>query len=309
MTHEEALYRVKGYLTDIIPAEDYSEVEEIIKALEQQPSRDIKEIAEIMKCDVDAETKCKMISNILIAKPHYFELDHDEFEPIKPEEMQKCKDIVKKYTPKQQPCDDATIRKKEKTEQDPCETCGYAEGSPFCLQYCPYDAERKEEQEPCEDISPTAVPVTVEEAKKLLQAEWKKEVSKDKSNNRLLVAYKMAIQLLEQESCDDPVSREAVCNIVNDIRDCISVEGYWAFLERLKKLPSVTQKPIECDLVIYYRTKNQERCKDCKWWRDSDGAYRRGVKAESKCPINTVSVANGWGYCYMFKPQESEDKK
>lgn len=37
MTREEALCRVKGYLTDIIPTENYSEVEEIIKALEQQP--------------------------------------------------------------------------------------------------------------------------------------------------------------------------------------------------------------------------------------------------------------------------------
>lgn len=36
-------------------------------------------------------------------------------------------------------------------DHDPCETCGYAEGSPFCLQYCPYDAERKKEQEPCDD--------------------------------------------------------------------------------------------------------------------------------------------------------------
>jgi hypothetical protein len=36
MTREEALYRVKGYLTDVIPIEDYSEVEEIIKALEQE---------------------------------------------------------------------------------------------------------------------------------------------------------------------------------------------------------------------------------------------------------------------------------
>ena len=56
-------------------------------------------------------------------------------------------------------------------------------------------------------------------------------------------------------------------------------------------------------------SEEQKKCKDCKWWRDSDGAYRRGVKAESRCPINTVSVANGWGYCYMFEPQESEDKK
>jgi len=39
---------------------------------EQEPSRDMKEIEEILKCDADAETKCKMISNILTAKPHYF---------------------------------------------------------------------------------------------------------------------------------------------------------------------------------------------------------------------------------------------
>lgn len=44
-----------------------------IKALEQQQSRDMEEIKEIIECDADAETKCKMISNILTAKPHYFE--------------------------------------------------------------------------------------------------------------------------------------------------------------------------------------------------------------------------------------------
>lgn len=49
-------------------------------------------------------------------------------------------------------------------------------------------------------------------------------------------------------------------------------------------------------------------CKDCKWWKDSDGAYRRGVEAESKCPINRKEVFDGDGYCYMFEPQESEDK-
>lgn len=63
------------------------------------------------------------------------------------------------------------------------------------------------------------------------------------------------------------------------------------------------QKGIEKLLIA------QKKCKDCKWWKDSDGTYRRGVKAESKCPINTVSVANGWGYCYMFEPQERSDKE
>ena len=41
-------------------------------SLEQEPCDDIEEIREVMSCDADAETKCKMISNILTAKPHYF---------------------------------------------------------------------------------------------------------------------------------------------------------------------------------------------------------------------------------------------
>ena len=34
---------------------------------------DMKEIEEVINCNADAETKCKMISNILNAEPHYFE--------------------------------------------------------------------------------------------------------------------------------------------------------------------------------------------------------------------------------------------
>ena len=50
-------------------------------------------------------------------------------------------------------------------------------------------------------------------------------------------------------------------------------------------------------------------CKDCKWWRDSDGLYRRGSHAESQCPINRREVFEGNGYCYMFEPQERSDKE
>ena len=50
-------------------------------------------------------------------------------------------------------------------------------------------------------------------------------------------------------------------------------------------------------------------CKDCKWWKDSDGVYRRGIGAESKCLMNTKVVRDGLGYCYKFKPMvESGDK-
>ena len=50
------------------------EVASHVKAIPSaEPSRDMEEIAEVINCDADAETKCKMISNILTAKPHYFE--------------------------------------------------------------------------------------------------------------------------------------------------------------------------------------------------------------------------------------------
>ena len=48
-------------------------------------------------------------------------------------------------------------------------------------------------------------------------------------------------------------------------------------------------------------------CKDCKWWKDSDGAYRRGVEAESRCPINRKEVLEGIGYCFVFEAQKSEE--
>lgn len=125
---------------------------------------DIKEIAEIMKCDADAETKCKMISNILTAKPHYFE---------------------------------------------------------------------------------------------------------------------------EQELCEDAISRQAVLKLF------ATHDGKYLY-EAIRDMPSVNP---------------QERtghCKDCRWWKDSDGVYRRGIGVESKCPINNESVNHGLGYCYMFEPQKSE---
>ena len=40
MTKEEAISKVEGRLTDYFPMEDYGEVEEIIKALKQEPILD-----------------------------------------------------------------------------------------------------------------------------------------------------------------------------------------------------------------------------------------------------------------------------
>lgn len=50
-------------------------------------------------------------------------------------------------------------------------------------------------------------------------------------------------------------------------------------------------------------------CKDCRWWRDSDGVYRRGFGAESQCPISNHAVYCGEGYCYMFEPKTEKVNK
>ena len=63
-------------------------------------------------------------------------------------------------------------------------------------------------------------------------------------------------------------------------------------------MPSVLPK---ADKSIIY-------CRDCKWWRESDGTYARGLHAESKCPMNRKEVYEGTGFCYMAEPKvESED--
>lgn len=36
----------------------------------------------------------------------------------------------------------------------------------------------------------------------------------------------------------DTIYRQDAMNIADDIRDCISVDGYWAWMERLKALPA-----------------------------------------------------------------------
>ena len=53
------------------------------------------------------------------------------------------------------------------------------------------------------------------------------------------------------------------------------------------------------DIIIALPSAQPEivRCKDCKHWKDSDGVYRRGIGAESKCPVNIRAVYEGNFYC------------
>lgn len=93
-----------------------------------------------------------------------------------------------------------------------------------------------------------------------------------------------------QQPCDDCISRQEALNVVHkyfehylQLNDDICLDG-------LRSLPSVIPK------------EKTGHCKDCKWWKDNDGVYRRGIGAESKCPINRKEVYEGNGYCFMFEP-------
>ena len=106
--------------------------------------------------------------------------------------------------------------------------------------------------------------------------------------------------------CDDVISRQAVLDIIRfEDKWLLDAKGHNANTEiafsgmksRIAELPSV--RPQE----------KTGHCKDCKWWKDSDGAFRRGIGAESQCPMNRIEVFEGNGYCYMFKPQEESEKK
>ena len=101
-----------------------------------------------------------------------------------------------------------------------------------------------------------------------------------------------------QQPCEDCISRKDVHDMLENLP--VTVENKWFnWLQkaciRLAELPSVTPK------------EKTGYCKDCKWWKDNDGVYRRGIGAESKCPINRKEVYEGNGYCFMFEPQESEE--
>ena len=96
----------------------------------------------------------------------------------------------------------------------------------------------------------------------------------------------------------EPVTKEQR-KLINDTFD-IAIEA----LELVTSYEGTINKLTEA-----INQKKEGYCKDCKWWKDSDGTFKRGIGAESQCPINRIEVFEGTGYCYMFEPQESEDEE
>ena len=79
MTREDAINRVQRYLTDYLPFEDLEELEEIIKALEQESMLDKvrAEIADLDDTDYDFEGYYKAVTDALQILDKYREESED----------------------------------------------------------------------------------------------------------------------------------------------------------------------------------------------------------------------------------------
>lgn len=108
---------------------------------------------------------------------------------------------------------------------------------------------------------------------------------------------------------DDCVSRQAVikelnCEISGSIESDIDLSKYKReFQELANMILDAQTKSIQALPPV---TPIHGTCKDCKNWKDSDGVYRRGIGAESKCPINIKEVYEGTFYCGDFLKGESD---
>ena len=132
-------------------------------------------------------------------------------------------------------------------------------------------------------------------------------------------AFDMAIKALEQQSSEDCVSRQAVLDKAYAYGNGLEPDGYCVNVEDIQALPPVT--PTHCIAEVRFSKEDlreicNERieiecthgtCKECKHWKDSDGVYRRGIGAESECPINIKEVYEGTFYCKGFKKRGNED--
>ncbi len=91
MTNEKALIKVKGYLTDYLPLDCADEIDEIIKALEQQP-KECRICIHSYPSDIDFENEIKRV------------LEQQPFEDYTSREREKIKEALEKMERGLQSC-------------------------------------------------------------------------------------------------------------------------------------------------------------------------------------------------------------
>ena len=118
---------------------------------------------------------------------------------------------------------------------------------------------------------------------------------------------------LGQQPCEDVISRKSIKQKLQEHHDFF-INAYGGFSNLPLNDKSRVDEITNCIAMVVNEpsiTPQSKigRCNDCKWWKDSDGVYRRGSQAESQCPINRKEVLEGKGYCYMFEQKIQEDEE
>ena len=126
-------------------------------------------------------------------------------------------------------------------------------------------------------------------------------------DDELNEALDMAIKALEQEPCEDAVSRQAVLDLIEHYNSDGLGAVFYGYEEGVKfanavnKLPSVKQEP------------KVGHCKDCKYFE-----YDSVAKVDGIPLIVAHEICNKWGdgcktkedgYCFLFEPQKGSEKE
>ena len=96
------------------------------------------------------------------------------------------------------------------------------------------------------------------------------------------------------------------------IEEKIARSEHFAKLCAQAEIPEWTE---ECEQLAAWLRELVERrkapeiifCHECRYWKDSDGVYRRGINAESKCPVNSRQVYEGTFFCGMAERRTDAD--
>ena len=129
--------------------------------------------------------------------------------------------------------------------------------------------------------------------KVLEQETVSKEIYENEHFARKQAEYELW-KIKEQQPSEGCVSREAMLNAITEIDNNVNMDIYTNEVrEIVNELPPVIP--------------THGTCKDCEHWKDSDGVYRRGVDAESKCPINIKEVCEGKFFCKDFEKRGKEE--
>ena len=88
---------------------------------------------------------------------------------------------------------------------------------------------------------------------------------------------------------NDLISKQAVFDIVDDLRDRMTVEGYCAMVERVKALPSAQP---------------ERTCVNCGRTANNGGWYADG---RTRCPIEEHYALPKDGYCHLWEKRNVTD--